>query len=599
MKKTTLHIFTLISFLFFITETFAQQKLSLIEQKWIDLDSTLDNKTVDEVKTAFNEFAAIGIQKNKDSILLVGIQKTGKYYKNHDEFAERIKWYQYAIDSLCNPGSLVCVSIKTDFASIYSSIGKYEEANQLLLSNHDYLDKQENFETQSINYSSIAHNYYMYSDFENAEKYNIKALRASLKVDKVFFQIHAYNNLGVFYKNINKIEKSNEIFRKAIDILENEDTFTENNKIQLALLKGNLGANLILDKNKEKQAIEYLNYDIKYNLENGEPLLAINAAIFLAEHHYKNKEFKEAEKVLTNCYENLKDDVKYGGPSPNMIQLYFWFFKVNMEQGQNEIALQYYEKYDSLKLSRNSVIDKNRLNIRKSLLENIFNAQLHNKEQEIKLQEKENEVRIQKNKYFFFRIIIGLIAVVLIAILIILYSRKRVSLMKVKNDLAENKFEVERLEKQKAKLELNYKNKDLTDFAIDISRKQEILTEVKSKLNEIISGISGDEKTKKSVRSLIQYTNNNLLVDDQLKAFQENVEEVNHKFIDRLQKKHPELSELDKNICGLIRLGLSNKEIAAMRNVSYSAIKMSRYRLRKKLGLDEDVNIVEFLKSIG
>ncbi|WP_159038658.1 helix-turn-helix transcriptional regulator [Brumimicrobium mesophilum] len=54
---------------------------------------------------------------------------------------------------------------------------------------------------------------------------------------------------------------------------------------------------------------------------------------------------------------------------------------------------------------------------------------------------------------------------------------------------------------------------------------------------------------------------------------------------------------MDKNICGLIRLGLSNKEVASMRNVSYKVIRMSRYRLRKELGLKEEVNIVEFLKS--
>ncbi|WP_107039105.1 helix-turn-helix transcriptional regulator [Brumimicrobium mesophilum] len=108
-----------------------------------------------------------------------------------------------------------------------------------------------------------------------------------------------------------------------------------------------------------------------------------------------------------------------------------------------------------------------------------------------------------------------------------------------------------------------------------------------------------DENTKKSIRNLIHYANNNFLVDDQLKKFQENVEEVDHKFLDQFSKKYPVLTELDKTICGLFRLGLTNKKIASMRNVSNTAIKMSRYLLRKKLKLIEDVNIVEFLKSIG
>lgn len=170
--------------------------------------------------------------------------------------------------------------------------------------------------------------------------------------------------------------------------------------------------------------------------------------------------------------------------------------------------------------------------------------------------------------------------------------------MEIKRGLAENKFEVEKLEKQKAKIELDYKNKDLTNFAIDISRKQEVLMELKSGLRKIEKSSLVDETTKKSVRSLIQYANSNLIVDEQLMNFQENVEKVNHKFLDQLEKRYPELTELDKNICGLIRIGLSSKEIASMRNVSYNAIRMSRYRLRKKLGIDEGVNIVMFLKSI-
>src|SRR5690554_8014138 len=99
--------------------------------------------------------------------------------------------------------------------------------------------------------------------------------------------------------------------------------------------------------------------------------------------------------------------------------------------------------------------------------------------------------------------------------------------MLANKDLAENKFEIKKLAKEKANLELKFKNKDLTDFAIDISRKQEVLTEVKSKLNEILDNETIELDLKKDLKTLIQYTNNNLLVDEQLKEFQKNVEEVN------------------------------------------------------------------------
>ncbi|WP_107040383.1 tetratricopeptide repeat protein [Brumimicrobium mesophilum] len=592
MKKTALYIVLL--FFLLSTNLIAQD-----DPSWSKLKHKIENSSLNEVKKAFNEFAEEAIKNNRDGQLISGILEIGKFFKDHGEFAERIKWYQYAIDSLCDDQSVSCIIIKRDFASIYTSIEEYEKANELLISGLEFLSKNEHIKAASLNLTLIATNYYFQKNFDKAEEFYTKALDVSKNGGNIFFQIQAYNNLGFFYRNIERFELSNESYRKGILIIENNAEFFEKYRTQLELLKGNLGANLIKTDDKVEEGINYLQQEVEYNLMNGELNLAINSAILMAEYYYDLNEFENAKVILNYCYNNLENKVKNENITYNMSQLYFWFFKINIAQERNSIAMNYYEKYDSLKIINNEKIEKQRLNIRRCLLENIFNAQLFNKEQEIKLKQKENEVLSQRNKDFIYRILIGLFSVIVLVVLVVLYYRKRVLLMKVKKDLAENKFELERLEKQKARLELNYKNKDLTDFAIDISRKQEILTEVKSELNAIIVDIKDDENAKKSIRKLIHYANNNLLVDDQLKKFQDNVEEVNHKFLDLLSKKYPDLTELDKTICGLIRLGLSNKEIASMRNVSYKAIKMSRYRLRKKLGLSEDVNIVEFLKSIG
>ena len=45
-------------------------------------------------------------------------------------------------------------------------------------------------------------------------------------------------------------------------------------------------------------------------------------------------------------------------------------------------------------------------------------------------------------------------------------------------------------------------------------------------------------------------------------------------------------------------MNLSTKEIASIMNVSVRAIELRRYRLRKRLGLEGETNLVDFLMDL-
>jgi len=47
----------------------------------------------------------------------------------------------------------------------------------------------------------------------------------------------------------------------------------------------------------------------------------------------------------------------------------------------------------------------------------------------------------------------------------------------------------------------------------------------------------------------------------------------------------------------LLRIGFSSKEIAPILNISVKSVEISRHRLRKKLNLSQDENLVEFVKT--
>ena len=51
-------------------------------------------------------------------------------------------------------------------------------------------------------------------------------------------------------------------------------------------------------------------------------------------------------------------------------------------------------------------------------------------------------------------------------------------------------------------------------------------------------------------------------------------------------------------LCAYLRMNLMSKEIAPLLNISTRGVEISRYRLRRKLGLDEGASLSEFLQHL-
>ena len=273
-----------------------------------------------------------------------------------------------------------------------------------------------------------------------------------------------------------------------------------------------------------------------------------------------------------------------------LVPIYYGLFKSKLAQGQISAAQYYFNQYDSLRIAKEKRIEKERVILEKGLVRNILESQLA-------VQTKENEMLTEKNSHLRLRILLTGVIFISIIIFIVYYLRKRNAILDYEKKIVANQLEISQLEEEKARIELQFKNSDLTNFGLDIVRKKEVLEEVKSQVKSLKKEIP-DAETAKSVDDIVRYISNNTQIDEQRQNFQENVEEINERFMSTLQKRYPNLTQLDIYMCGLIRLGLTNKDIASMRNVSYKAARMARYRIRKKLNLPEEVDMVDFLKNI-
>lgn len=145
--------------------------------------------------------------------------------------------------------------------------------------------------------------------------------------------------------------------------------------------------------------------------------------------------------------------------------------------------------------------------------------------------------------------------------------------------------------------ELAGKDIELTGKSILLARNNQFNIGIAKKLRQLESLVNGATE----VRSLI---------DEMLHEIDQNAREVNWKHFEMaFQNVHPEFS---RNItrkfsdltpgelrhCILIRLGMSNKDMASVLFQSPDSIKVARSRIRRKLGISNETNLQSFLVMI-
>jgi DNA-binding response OmpR family regulator len=80
--------------------------------------------------------------------------------------------------------------------------------------------------------------------------------------------------------------------------------------------------------------------------------------------------------------------------------------------------------------------------------------------------------------------------------------------------------------------------------------------------------------------------------------FESRIKDTDQEFYRNLAVKHPNLTPAEIKLCFFLRLNLSTKEIAGMTFQTYDSVRIARTRLRKKMNLTSDDNLVGYLFSI-
>lgn len=148
------------------------------------------------------------------------------------------------------------------------------------------------------------------------------------------------------------------------------------------------------------------------------------------------------------------------------------------------------------------------------------------------------------------------------------------------------------LKNERLQTDLTHKSKELASATMNIINQKEFLEKLK---NEIKTHILSGKINKTEGNKLLGLIAENLSENDDWAVFKENFDLIHENFFRKLQERYPSLTPTDLKLCALLRLNYSSKEIANMLNLSIRGVEAARYRLRKKLNLHEEENLISFM----
>lgn len=156
--------------------------------------------------------------------------------------------------------------------------------------------------------------------------------------------------------------------------------------------------------------------------------------------------------------------------------------------------------------------------------------------------------------------------------------------------------QIKELEREQLDIKLKHKTQEVANMMISLSHKNDALLNIRKELQNILRLVpKGNPEVRNAITELQQQVVVDVKSDDVLKKVEEEFDLVHNNFIMKLRERYPDLTHNEILLCAYLKISLSTKEIAPLLNISQRGVETMRYRLRKKLNLEREDSLSNFI----
>lgn len=170
-------------------------------------------------------------------------------------------------------------------------------------------------------------------------------------------------------------------------------------------------------------------------------------------------------------------------------------------------------------------------------------------------------------------------------------EKKNVLLTEQQETIVSQSETVISLKAESHQREMKLKQKDMEMVMANAFARDKMTENLSDQLKGVLKRGNIESDLKKVIHEL--GFQNELI--NKLDQIRQNLDEINAEFYERLLKEYPEISKAERALCAHLKLGLSNKEIAQIKNSTENSVNVSKARLRKKIGLETNKELQQLL----
>lgn len=487
--------------------------------------------------------------------------------------------------------------------AVYSDNGQYEEASELyfqaLENSRDLKDQQA--EIFALTRLGVIQNFL--GKYRISQRFLHDAIHLARETGDWGNETIALAEAGYLEEQLGSIDKAVEYFQKAIDIFEEKDVKHAIPSLQFDI------ARLYKDEQKLNDALKIAREALELSESLDYQYLVIDGLGRIAGIYHEMGEDDKAIEALNKALSKADESGMQSRKFPLLNQL----SRSYQTLGKNREAVSAaQEAYDLAIISKDWVSAEDALElmiesekisgdfknavqhqeillaVRDSIINEEQAKTIYEMEARFRVEEKEKEIELlkaenDKREIVQGTLISGLVLIVIIGLLV--YRSQRLKIMTGKAEL-----EVSRLKRKELEQDLEFKNKQLTTQSLNIVQKNELMAELKDKIGDLKQ--DGNAKELNNISNLVDYS---FSLDEDWKQFRMHFEEVHSGFYHILRDRFPDLTPNEMKLSALVKLNLNIKEMAAILGISPDSVKTARHRLRKKLEINTEVNLTEFM----
>ncbi|WP_461063369.1 tetratricopeptide repeat protein [Spirosoma horti] len=176
-------------------------------------------------------------------------------------------------------------------------------------------------------------------------------------------------------------------------------------------------------------------------------------------------------------------------------------------------------------------------------------------------------------------------------------NQQNQQIFSTQNELMRAELKNKQLKEENLKGQLELKSNELTSHTLQIIQKNQVLEAIKDDLAAILKDDKRDQK--KQLRQLLEKIGQRFDRDKYWDDFRRIFDQIHPHFFEQLAHQFPDLTPTDLRLIALLKMNINSADVATLLGISSDSLRVSRYRLRKKIGLPEGESLSAYIHSVS